>query len=139
MALTRAELEATAKYFDCEDSERLVHESLSACLCAMAEEWEGDVPTVPLTVDCYVQNEWHEERQTDWAEWLVDQALDRYIDDDELAPEDGLELDIDSNAALLVAARAFITEFIKHAPARTCKRIGSFQITPEEFIEITKE
>lgn len=136
---TREALELQAAFFDCQESETLRHQSLEDAVCAVFEDdtERGILSSDVMRVDCYVPYEWDEARRAEWAEFAIGAVLDRYNDDEELPPPDGLELPKE-HAALEQAARAFINEFAKLAKPWGCTRIGSFELTGAEVLEIVR-
>lgn len=138
--LTRAELETTAKWFDCLQSERLNCGTLADALCELIDQAGQDFYTLEdVTVDCYVPHEWHEKRRQWWAEDVLDRLLDAIDDDDELGCEDGYDFTAEEEATLLAASRAFIDVVAEHVKPRTVRAIGSFSVPLAEAIEIIRD
>lgn len=138
--LTRADLETTAKWFDCLQSERLNCGTLADALCELIDQAGQDFYTLEdVTVDCYVPHEWHEKRRQWWAEDVLDRLLDAIDDDDELGCEDGYDFTAEEEATLLAASRAFIDVVAEHVKPWMARKIGSFSVPLAEAIEIIRD
>lgn len=137
--LTREELEQTAKWFDCVQSETLTQLTLADALCELVDQAGQDALTLDdVTVDCYVPHEWHEKRRQWWANHIVDHVLDSIDNDDELACMDGHEITAEVRATLLAASRVFVDVVAEHVKPGMAKSIGSFTVPIEEAIEIVR-
>lgn len=137
--LTRAELETTAKWFDCLQSERLNCGTLADALCELIDQAGQDFYTLEdVTVDCYVPHEWHEKRRQWWAEDVLDRLLEAIDEDDELQNEDVYHTSVETKAALLAASRAFIDVVAEHVKPGMAREIGSFSVPLAEAIEIIR-
>lgn len=137
--LTRAELETTAKWFDCLQSERLNCGTLASALCLLIDQAGQDFYTLDdVTVDCFVPHEWHEKRRQWWAEDVLNRLLEAIDEDDELACEDGHDVTAEKKATLLAASRAFIDVVAEHVKPGMAREIGSFSVPLAEAIEIIR-
>jgi len=132
MAKTREQLEAEAKFFDCQESEVLRHTDVFSAVDAVFDDCADSEIEGPIEVACYVPHEWTEARRAEWADWLVTWTHERFDDDEDLAPEDGLSLAGEALDAVEQAARAFIDVFAQYANPWGCVRIGSFHLSPDE-------
>jgi len=138
--MTRAELETTAKWFDCRQSDRLNCGTLADALCELIDQAGQDFYTLDdVTVDCYVPHEWHEKRRQWWAEHVLNRLLEDIDEDDELTGENEHYFTAEDEATLLAASRAFIDVVAEHVKPGMARAIGSFSVPLAEAIEIIRD